>query len=571
MRQQAMRVARVLCAATITLTVSVSAFGQSPSAFGQSPQPVAGLVPAQAPPTSQGPVRQLTVDDAVRLALEQNLSILVERLNPQIQDLAIAEARSAWTPIFSSAVSTTSTDSPVNSFLSGGQTKVSDDRVATSLAVDQRLPWGATYTFGWDSSRATTNNLFSNFDPVLRSSFNFQYVQPLLRDFRIDGPRQQLMTSRNFREVADIELRQTILQIVRNVKSAYWDLSYAVASLGVQRQSLDLARELLRNNRTRVEIGTMAPIDIVEAEAEVAQREEAVILAEAAISQAEDRLRSFIFDPATPQFWNIRVELTDAPQTDVRPIDIDAAVRNALDKRTDLLQARKNLQTNDINIRYFRNQTMPAVNAQLDYGLSGLGGTQFIRGEGFPGDIIGQTQRGFGSVLSDLFQNDFPNWTVSLIVGYPVGTSNAEANLARARLQYSQGQTQIRNLELQTTTQVRDVGRQVNTNLKRVQTTRSSRQLAERRLDAEEKKFAAGMSTSFFVFQAQRDLSLARNNELRAVLDYVKSLVDFETIQEVPLAVTAGGVSISAGSGVNAVTTPSAGVGTRVVAQQSRQ
>jgi len=175
------------------------------------------------------------------------------------------------------------------------------------------------------------------------------------------------------------------------------------------------------------------------------------------------------------------------------------------------------------------------VTASVDYGLTGLGGTQFVRGVGFPGPIIGQTQRSFASVLQDLFANDFPNWTASLNVSYPIGRTQPEANLARARLQYSQSQTQLKNQELQVTTEVREAGRQVQTNQRRVETTRASRQLAERRLDAEERKFTAGTSTSFFVFQAQRDLAQARNNELRAILDYNRSIVNFETVQEVPL------------------------------------
>jgi outer membrane protein TolC len=138
-------------------------------------------------------------------------------------------------------------------------------------------------------------------------------------------------------------------------------------------------------------------------------------------------------------------------------------------------------------------------------------------------------------VLSDLFTNDFPAWTASLNVTYPIGTSPQMANLARARLQYSQSQTQLKNQELQIASQVRESARQVETNQRRVETTRTSRAIAERRLDAEQRKFAAGTSTSFFVFQAQRDLAQARNNELRAVLDYNRSVVDFETVQEAPL------------------------------------
>jgi outer membrane protein TolC len=492
------------------------------------------------------------LDDAVRLALEQNLDIQVDRLNPQISDLDIAQARSAWTPTVSATLATIGSDSPVNSFLvaaEGGATKTSDRRFSTGLGYSQLFPWGGNVLFNWDSFRSTSNSLFTNFNPTLRSNVVFDYTQPLLRNREIDSSRQQLLVSRKNREITDVQFRQTVVTTTRNVKNAYWDLAYARASLAVSQQSLELARRSLRDTRSQVEIGTMAPIDIVQADAEVANREEAVIVADAAIGQAEDRLKSLVLDPATPDYWNIRLELVNINPYQVQAIDVDSAVRAALDKRTDLQQARKTLESSDINIKYARNQILPDVNLQVNYGLTGLGGTEFVRGPGFPGPVINELNRSFGSVLGDLFTNDFPNWTVSLTVGYPIGVANEEANLARSRLQYSQSQVQLKNIELQVVTQVRDAARQVNSNAKRIDTTRASRQLNERRLEAEEKKLAAGTSTSFFVFQAQRDLAEARNNELRALLDYNKSLVDFETVQESSLTGTGGTITV-AGSGV---------------------
>jgi outer membrane protein TolC len=198
----------------------------------------------------------------------------------------------------------------------------------------------------------------------------------------------------------------------------------------------------------------------------------------------------------------------------------------------------------------------------VDYGVTGLGGTQLERGQPPPGrfigPVVGEITRGYGSVLGTLFKNDYPTWTLSLTVGYPIGLASAEANVARAKLQYQQSEVQIRDIELQVATQVRDAARSVNTNAKRVDTTRVARELNEQRLQAEEKKFAAGTSTSFFVFQAQRDLEQARNNELRAVLDYNKSLVDFETVQETSLGGGGGAVTV-AGAGV---VDPTGGAGT---------
>jgi outer membrane protein len=507
---------RVLCAVALFIATTVPAFAQ------QAPR-----------------VEQLTIDAAVRMALENNLGIRVARIDPQIQDLGVALARAGWAPAFTTTVQQASTDAPSTSSLSGGQTGTTDNRFASNVGIQQALPWGGSYNIGWDSSRSTTTNVFSNFSPQLRSALSLHFQQPLLRNWSIDNLRQQLLTSRTNRDISDVQLRQTLVTTTRTVKTAYWDLAYAIASLQVQQQSLDLAQESLRNTRSRVEIGTTPPIDIIEAEAEVATRQEAVILAQAQIETSEDTLRALIYDPASPDFWTIRIVPSELPAFQPIPLDVDGAVRNALQQRTDLQQARKNLEITDISVRYFRNQTLPDITASFDYGLTGLGGTQFVRGTGFPGPIIGQTSVGFGSVLGDLFGNQFPSWTLGLNISYPIGASSQEASFARARLQYTQGQARMRSQELQVTTQVRNAARQVRTNQQRVQTTRTSRELAEQRLDAEQKKFAAGTSTSFIVFQVQRDLALARNNELRAILDYNRSIVDLETVQETPTGAAA--------------------------------
>jgi outer membrane protein len=497
-------------------------------------------------------VRALTIDDAVRLALDNNLGIRVARIDPQIQDLSVALARAGWAPALTSTLENASTDTPSTSFLSGGQSKTSDTRFATNVGVQQALPFGGNYSIGWDSSRSTTTNLFSNFSPQLRSALSLHIEQPLLRNFGIDSLRQQLLVSRTNRDIADVQLRQTVAMTSRTVRRAYWDLAFAIASLRVQQASLELAQESLRNTRSRIEIGTTPPIDEIEAEAEVSTRQEAVIVAQSDIETAQDALRVLVFDPSMPDFWSVRVEPSEPPAFQPVPVDVDAAVRTALQSRTDLEQQRKSLEESDINLRYYRNQTLPNVTASFDYGLTGLGGTQFLRTSGFPGDIIGQTARGFGSVLGDLFGNQFPSWTLGFDISYPLGASAQEASFARARLQRGQSQAQIRDQEVQVTSQVRNAARQVLTNQQRVQTTRVSRELAERRLDAEQKKLAAGTSTNFVVFQVQRDLAQAQNNELRAILDYNRSIVDFQTVQQAPLG---GGSSTTASSSVQTAAT----------------
>ena len=498
---------------------------------------VAGVIvpPSVLQPTGRS-VRHLSVDEAVTLALGQNLDLRVERLNPLIQDLSIAEARSVYAPTLSTTLLTNNRNNPSQSIFDGGEIKVTDRLLSDSVDVVQEVPWaGGRYSLSWDGSHRSTTNVFTSFDPILRSNLSLNYTQPLLRNLGIDAPRLQIAITRANWEISDIQLRRTVVQTQRNVRHAYWGLVFARSFLEVQQQSLELAEESLRNNRTRVAVGTMAPIDIVEAESEVARNEESVIIAEADVDRAEDQLRTLVFDPDVPDFWSIQILPSDDPILQALAIDVDATIRTALDNRTDLDTLDTNIQNTDTNIRYYRNQRLPDVNLQVDYAVSGIGGTEFLRGEGFLGPITGTEQTSFSSVLGDIFSNDFPNWTVGVTVAYPIGTSSAKANLERARLERTQADVSRRSLEVRIAAEVRDAGRNVSTNLQRVEATRSARQLAERRLEAEQRRFEVGMATSFFVFQAQRDLASARSNEQRAILDYTRSLVDFDAVQEVPL------------------------------------
>ena len=400
--------------------------------------------------------------------------------------------------------------------------------------------FGGSYDVRWNNSRGTTTNPSQSFNPELNTSLTATYTQPLLRNFRIDGTRQQLLVSQKNKEIADTQLEQSIAITVRNVRNAYYDLMGAIANLAVQRQSLELAQQSLKDNRARVEIGTMAPLDIVQAEAEVATREEAVIIAEAAIERLQDTVRALIYNPSSPDFWTARIEPIDTVTFVPTEVDMEAAVKNALSQRTDLQVARRNVEINDVNVRYFNNQSLPDVTASVNYNARAVGGLQVERARdpitGFPtGEIVNSVKQSYFSTLGSAFGGDFPGWNVQLNMSYPIGQSAAEANLARSRLQNTQLQRQLQSLELQIATQVREAARNVQTNAKRVDATRASRALAEKRLEAEEKRFQAGLTSSFFVLQAQRDLNVARNSELLALVEYAKSVVNYTAVQQSPL------------------------------------
>ena len=293
----------------VVMTLCVAGLTPSSSVFAQGRQAAAGgvLLPAalQQAAAAGTQVRRLTADEAVRLAAENNLGIEIARFDPQIENLNVVQARRAWTPTLNSSLQQNSNTSPPNSFLSGAQgAALNSDQFSMTTEVQQQLPWfGGNYSAGFDGARSTSNNFFSNFNPQLRPSISFNYTQPLWRGFKIDSAREQLQLSEKNREIADVGLRQTLTGTSRNVRNAYWELAYQIAALRVAQQSLDLAEESLRNTKARVEIGTTPPIDIVEAEAEVATRRESVIVGQAQIDTAEDNLRLLVYNPSMPDFW----------------------------------------------------------------------------------------------------------------------------------------------------------------------------------------------------------------------------------------------------------------------------
>ena len=524
MRRHASRVPRVGFAVVFASALAVSAFAQAPQ-----PAPAAAQAPA-------GLVRQLSLEDAVQSALQNNLSLRVERINPELQDLAIAQAKTVWTPNLTGTASTSRRLSPINSFFAGATDVLRNNSFSSEVGVNQVLPWGGNYAVTWDASRSRSNSVYNSPNPSLGANVNVSFTQPFLKDFKIDSARQQLHVSKVNREISDIELRQTVLTTVRSVKYAYWNLKAANAALEVARQSLDLAREALRNNKSKVEIGTMAPIDIVEAEAEVARRSEAVIVAEAGVRSGEDQLRTIILDSKAADYWSTHFALTAEPSFEATTVDVEAAVKNALEKRTDLQQSRKNIELTRSTIRYQRNQVLPDLSATVAYGLTGQGGRKLNFGAGFPPPVIDSKDEGWDITLNRLVSNNFHNWSVGISFSYPIGNGSAEATLARTKMQLTQAEIQLQNLELQVVTSVRDVARNVQTNQLRLSSAQATRKLMQRRLDAEQKKFAAGLSTNFLVFQAQRDLADAQYTELVALLDYNKSLVDLEIVQEAPTA-----------------------------------
>jgi outer membrane protein len=537
---------------TLALAWPASAQEAAPTPAPE-PRPVApGAQPSPyvAPPIptvpATGPVLPLSLEEAVRRAMENNVDIAVQKFDPLDSEEQIAQLRGFYEPTITSNLSSTSRDSATTSALAGADT-LETDTMVWNFGAFKQLRTGGLLQFNFQNNKFETNNTFESVNPSYGSNFNLQFSQPLLRNLKTDSTRTQIKIARKNREISDLSYKTTVVNTLTNVKQLYNNLIYALDNLEAQRKSLSLANRLLEENRIRVRVGTMAPLDVVSAESEYASREEAVIVAEAGVQEAQDDLKRAIFPENDPVMWDTVVQPTDRPSAEAVTLDTDAAVTRALTARTDIETSRRNLESAAFNLELARNQRLPQLNGFVTYGTSGVGGTLIERTDPTTGQIVGEVVRtvpgGWADALSDAFGNDFPTWSVGVNFSYPILNKQAGAAVARARISQDQAQATLRRLELNVASEVRSAARAVETNWKRVESTRAARVLAERRLDAETKRFAAGMSTNFLVTQAQRDLSLAEVAELRAVADYRNSLVNFERVQEA--GVGGAGTSLS--------------------------
>ncbi|HEV3141826.1 MAG TPA: TolC family protein [Vicinamibacterales bacterium] len=484
--------------------------------------------------TSEPATLRLTVDEAVKMALDHNIDLSVDRLDPQISDTRVAAAAGAFRPTVNTSINSNNQLQPPSSFLIPTATRT--DVITETAGVSQRLSrFGTSYGVSWTAAHTNSNSFLNSYNPLLTSGLGVTVSQPLVRDLFIDNPRQQFAASQINRDIADARLRESLVHTTADVKAAYWNLVSARATVDARRSVLDLAQELARVNKAKVDVGTVPPLDLVSAQAEVAADQEQLIIAETAVKQSEDRLRLLILDTTTRENWNVRIEAVDSPPVATPTLDVDAAITRALAERADLARSRKDIENAAINAKLADNQKLPDVRLNASYQANGLGGTQVLRNlaNGFPGTIVGPGDvTAFGSVVGQLFTHDYPTWAVGVSVSYPIGESVDQANAARTKLERQQAAQREKSAEAKAIQQIRDAAWKVEMNGKRIETTRAAHELAEQRLDAERKRLDVGMSTSFLVIQAQRDLAQAKNNELGAVLAYDLALVDFDALQQ---------------------------------------
>jgi outer membrane protein TolC len=480
------------------------------------------------------PGLNLTLADAERRAVDRNPQLAEARLEIAAADYQVALQRAAYSPLFSASMLQRSQTSPSTTQLSGGQQLVATDAGSYEAGVTQPLSWGGgRVTVDFSGTRTGTSNVFATYNPSFSSSATASITQPLLRGLRFDATRAQIVQAGIARRIADVALRQQAATMLATVRRAYWELVYTVDALETALQSEALAQRQLRDNRVRVELGTVAPIDVLESEAEVASRHQAVTQAEGAWRVAQIALKQEIVSGTSDPIWASTIVPVDRPTETLRSIDVQQAVANALSGHTDLTVARQQRESSDNDVRLLSEERKPSIDLTASYGLNGIGGTQILRQSGTLGsEVVGTLPGGYLDVLRSIGALDYPTWTVGLNVTLPLGTRAADAAYASGQVARRQADVRVEALELQVAAQVTRASEQVRSAEQQIASAGVARQLAEKRLEAEETRRAAGLSTTFVVLQAQRDLATARTNELRAQLDYRRALVDFDLAQE---------------------------------------
>jgi outer membrane protein TolC len=528
----------MLAAAGLALTVAYPAAAQNTNiehvraliaqAQAGQGQPASAQPPVVAgtPFTTAGPRVDLPIEEAVRHAMERNIDISVARITPRLTDFTIAGLEATYRLNLTSAASNTRTTDLPRVTTQGISEPTTSARESWSTGIAQNL-WkgGGNYAVSWTNSRFNSPASINIRNPQFQSGLTANLTQPLWRGLKIDATRAALRTNRLTQQNDEISLSATTASTQANVRNAYWDLVYAIQAVEAAQNSFDLASRLVQDNQSRVEIGTLAPIDVVSAQAEAASRRNTLVQSHAAVRTAELVLKRLIVSGTDDPLWTSSINPVDRPSTTPEPIDLEAAVSRALSQRTDLQQSKNSLAISDINLQNQVDATKPQLNLTANYGLSGLGGPIFQQGNIIPS--------GYLDALRNITGLDAPTWTVGLNFAFPLGQSTAEANVARSKLSLQQTEVNLKALELQIATDVTNAALTVQSSLESVQATAAARELAQKRLEAAQSKMEVGMATNYEVVQAQRDFADARNDELRAVLNYRKALVNFETVQRV--------------------------------------
>ncbi len=467
---------------------------------------------------------ELSLDEAISLALERNLSLLIERYEYSSSLLGIDQNLGIYDYLLRGSFERNGQTIPVSSALVQAGAALSQTGTTFNLGLSRLTPIGGRAELSVNNSRSATNNRTDTLNPRYGSTVTLSYDQPLLRNFGKLETERNLIIARNSSAISREQLQLRVEQVIQQISDRYWQLVEAREQLKVAEESLRLAQDLHGMNKIQVEVGTIAPLELVQSEAGVATRQEEIIRRRAAVEDGADAIRQLLnLDQGA--LWQAEVVPITPPETEAHSVDVEAAIRAALSARPELKRRQLENQNLKIEARHAEDQTKPQLNLETSYGFNGVKGDGRERGED---GQLGLRDRDFTDALDQALSGEFPGWRVALVLTYNLQNRTAKAQKAIADLALDQGEVTLRDLEQQIVTEVRRTARAVETAAQQIESTRVSSNLAQKNLDAERKRYENGIATSFQVLEIQEDLSQAKSREVSAKIAYRTALVNFE-------------------------------------------
>ena len=471
------------------------------------------------------PEMRLSLQDAITTALAHNINLEVSRLALASSQQGFLGSTGIFDPVLASALGGSYSESQSTNQLVGAKVAVVRQR-EFNLSLGGLVPTGANYSVAWTNSRTKTNSSFYFLNPAYNAGLTLSLSQPLLKGFGTDVTRTAIEVARRSRDISAVQFQEIVINTAEAVENAYWNLVYTIDNLKSRQHSLMLAQDLLRETQARVRIGTSAPIDIIQSEAAVAAREVDIIVAENAVGNAGDVLKGLMgFE--NPGDWQSTIVPTDSLEVTTRDVDLDRSIAEAIEKRPELRVTKLQVEIGEENLLAARNATRPQLDFGLNYGYAGVGGDAAVL-DPQTGDVLSINPGGWSDALRQLRNRDYNQWSAVVNFSYPLGNHQAKAQLAQRRFAVA---TARQNVALQRQAVIEDVRnavRGLEASAKSIAAAVKSRELAERNLDAEQKKFANGMSTNFQVVKIQDDLTAAQAAELQSRVFYRQAVATYE-------------------------------------------
>ena len=502
--------------------------------------------------------RPLSVREALAMALENNKDIEVARENVRIAEFDLLGSQGAYDPRFTTQAFYERIESPISSFLAGGQngSTIQSDYTGTARLEGQTPVLGGNYRLDFSSVKLNTNNQFTALNPQYPTSLTVSYTQPLWRGLKIDQTRRQIQIARKNLSLTDAQFRQRAIDTITNVQRAYWDLVFSLRSLQIQRDAVSVARTQLEHNKRLVNEGQLAPIDVVAAEAQISTYEQRVFGALEEVSRTENNLKNLIAKDQKATLWAESIVPTDPVNLAVPEVSLPDALKTAMENRPELQQSNVLKEINQIDQRFFKDQTKPAVDLIGTYGVSGLAGSissnivnpltasnvlvrqridelsvlagldplPVIPPQQFSQDLLG----GYGQSLQNLLANRYGTVRVGVQISLPLRNRTAEANLGRSLVEGERIGTQREQLEQTIQVDVRNALQAVRSSEARLRASVATREANEQQFASEQRKLDAGQSTVFLVLERQTALTEARGLELKAQTDLNKAIADLQ-------------------------------------------